>query len=339
MYFVMTVDVEADDAWNSPDKIQLKNLAQIPKFQQLCDRYGIVPTYLLAYECACRDEAISVLKPISDSGKCEIGHHLHCWTTPPFEKEGPPGVDSAWIHAYQFELSDSLFAEKAECLRLAIERSYGCSPTSHRAGRWGIDQRSINWLVENGFVAESSVVPLMSFNKNMGKTREGPSFYSAPSKPFLWHSTAETKSGKTSIMEIPLTVYTPMHNMIKLIGEVSHLQIPGKRFAEMLYNKLLGLGGVLRPNPRYTEGKLLHMMEMESKHQQVVTNCMIHSSELALGCSPYSTNKHDCESVWGILEAVFNLVKQSGIRPLSLSQVAGRLELRSDLSKTGSCRK
>mgnify|MGYP001573000618 CR=1 FL=1 len=83
--FVVTVDTEADDAWSCPNQIRLDNLKQLPRFQGLCDKFGIVPTYLLAYECAHRDEALSILKPLADSRRCEIGHHLHFWTCPPYQ--------------------------------------------------------------------------------------------------------------------------------------------------------------------------------------------------------------------------------------------------------------
>ena len=36
--FVVTVDTEADDAWSRPADLQLANLQQIPRFQDLCDK-------------------------------------------------------------------------------------------------------------------------------------------------------------------------------------------------------------------------------------------------------------------------------------------------------------
>jgi len=325
MYFVMTVDVEADDAWNSPDKIQLKNLSQIPRFQKLCDKYGIVPTYLLSYECACRDEAVSVLKPVSDAGKCEIGHHLHCWTTPPFEKEGPPGVDSAWIHAYQFELPDSLFVEKAECLRLAIENAYGRSPTSHRAGRWGIDQRSINWLVENGFVAESSVVPHMSLSKNRGKSQAGPSYYLCPLTPYAWYSSNVFHKDKSFLMEMPLTVYFPHNLLFKICMTYLQYDLPLKSTIERFYGKIMRFGGMFRPDPRYSDSKLLKIIKSGIQDDLPILNFMIHSSELASGCSPFSMNKDDSDQVWKNLETVFNYIKLAGIPSGTLSEIAKSL--------------
>ena len=166
--FVVTVDTEADDAWSRPDQLRLDNLKQLPRFQDLCDKFGIVPTYLLAYECAHRDEALSILKPLADSRRCEIGHHLHVWTCPPYQSTSGDGIDRDWILAHQFLLPDSLFVKKAERLRQEIETNFGRSPTSHRAGRWGIDQRTVDWLASAAFIVETSLRPTMRLPYSIG---------------------------------------------------------------------------------------------------------------------------------------------------------------------------
>ena len=49
-------------------------------------------------------------------------------------------------------------------------------PTSHRAGRWGIDQRTIDWLIERNFLVDTTIVPFKSFESSIGKFKPGPSF-------------------------------------------------------------------------------------------------------------------------------------------------------------------
>ena len=49
-FFIVTIDVEADNVWKTPTNLSVNNLAKIPVFQRLCKKYGIVPTYLLSYE-------------------------------------------------------------------------------------------------------------------------------------------------------------------------------------------------------------------------------------------------------------------------------------------------
>ena len=62
--FVVTVDTEADDAWSRPDSVELENIKEIDRFQELCLQYSVVPTYLLSYECATRDEALAIPTPV-----------------------------------------------------------------------------------------------------------------------------------------------------------------------------------------------------------------------------------------------------------------------------------
>jgi len=319
--FVVTVDTEADDAWVSPETIELNNLTEIPRFQELCQSYGVIPTYLVTYECAARDEAISVLKPISDRGQCEIGHHLHCWTTPPFAKESPSGVDSAWLGAYQSELPDSLFREKAECLRDEIAKAYGKSPTSHRAGRWGIDQRSIDWLIENDFTVESSVTPLISWSTSLGSTTGGPSFYSSPRQPYFWYANSASKRSNPFLIEIPLTVDFPEGLFLRACAAYLQRELPGTSMVDHIYKKLGG-SRMFRPNPSYPENTLLGIVDRTIQHGSSVLNLMIHSSELALQQSPFSQTKEDCARVWHTLEATFQHVKRIGVTPVSLSEAA-----------------
>lgn len=328
LLFVVTVDTEADDAWSKPEKTELRNLREIPKFQDICERHGVFPTYLVTHECATRDEALSVLKPIADSNGCEIGHHLHSWTTPPFQKEKHSGVDSAWIHAYQFELPDSLFKEKAECLRDAIEKAYGKSPTSHRAGRWGIDQRTIDWLIENGFTVDSSVVPLRNYSKNTGRIIYGPSFYSSPLGPYLWHGTSIYENDNTSLIEIPITVDIPKRFSERICASYMRRQLSGSVVVDRLF-KRLGGGKVLRPNPRYPDGTLSSIVDTVIRQGLPVLNLMLHSSELSLGCSPSSRTKEDCARVWKRLEEVFKYVRRAGITSTSLSGAAALLREKS----------
>jgi len=323
--FVMTVDVESDDAWRHPDKIALKNLSNIPAFQACCEVYGIVPTYLVTYECATRDEAVSVLKPIADAGKCEIGHHLHAWTTPPFEREDPPGIDSAWLQAYQYELPDSLFMEKAECLRREIEKTYGLSPISHRAGRWGIDQRSVDWLIRNGFVAESSVVPLLNWSQSVGKTTGGPSYYRSQFAPFAWRSSLNGEKQNSFLMEIPLSVYVPHNFLLKLCIKYLQTNMVMRHGVDRFYRKLIGGSGMLRPDPHYKAGMLKKIVAFCLQRKMPVLNCMIHSSELAVACSPFTRNVEDCEHVWKTLEEVFRYVNHMGLSCVTLSQSAHML--------------
>ena len=319
--FIVTVDTESDDCWERPESISLQNIRAIPRFQELCEKYGVVPTYLVTYECATRDEAISVLKPILDSEKCEIGHHLHAWTTPPFERESN-GVDLAWLHAYQLELPESLFEEKSYVLKETIGKTFCFSPKSHRAGRWGIDQRGIDWLIENDFTVDTSVVPLTSYAKSIGKFGGGPNFSRTKRTPFYIPSTQN--EGK-SLLEIPVTVDIPRDVICKYSASWMTKGFPATAFFQRILKRFKG-GWSLRPRPEYPDNTLTNMASRAINDGLPILNLMLHSSELALGCSPFTKNEGDLERVWNHIEHLFKYVHSKGIKGITSCKAAEYLE-------------
>ena len=312
--FVVTVDTESDDAWTKPEIIKLENLKEIPRFQNLCEKYDILPTYLLSYECAAREEAVSTFKPILTRKKCEIGHHLHSWSSPPFQRKNSSGdVDLEWIHAYQFELPDSLFEEKADTLKEKIKESYGIYPTSHRAGRFGIDQRGIDWLIKNKFETDTTIVPLKDYSIYKGKKSGGPDFNNKPLTPYLWKG-----SQNESLIEIPVSVYYPINFFKKEFFRKKPLgQKIGNRF---------GNGRLLSLNPSFGTVFNRKIIKSEIRNKKPVINLFLHSSELALNCSPFTKSSDNYKNVWAIIEQTFSFIKMNEIKSLGLSQAAKQLK-------------
>jgi hypothetical protein len=317
---VITVDTEADDAWERPDRIELSNLGYIERFQALCWEYQAPPTYLVAYECATREEAINVLAPIHARGECEIGHHLHVWSTPPFEQDNGYGVDQAWLHAFQYELPDELFTAKAEALYRAIEQAYGVSPLVHRAGRWGVDDRTFEWLVSRGFLADTSAIPLRTMERKRGRRLPGPNFLAVPRTP---HQIANGR-----LWEIPVTVDVPESVVGRVCADYLGRALPGGRVAaRLLRNRRVGGGRSLALDPRYPDGLLEGMMARALLSGINCLNLALHSSELAPGTSPFSRTEPDLQRVWHQLERVLAFARRLGVRGATLSQAVRQLNV------------
>lgn len=314
--FVTTVDVEMDDAWARPERVGLTNLGQLRRFQTLCDTYGILPTYLVTYECAPRPESMAVLLPILKRGTCEIGHHLHVWTTPPFEEEQIPGVDTAWVHGYQSELPDSLLQEKAACLKEAIEETFGVSPTSHRAGRWGIDARSLIWLSENGFTVDSSVVPYADYSRQVGRRAPGPCYWGFPARPFPWSG---IDGESIDLVEAPVTTRAP--RISPRVAAALRADCASARHLRRFLRRLCHVGTPLRPLPRSRPGELVRVADLALRHGSPVLNFMLHSSELALHCSPYSADDVKTQAVWRGIDEIFSYVRRRGLMSRTLAEI------------------
>jgi hypothetical protein len=322
VYFTVTVDTEADNAWQQPDRIRLDNMQCIPPFQTLCEAHGIVPVYLVAYECATREEAVAVLKPIADRGACEIGYHFHAWTTPPFERQSRPGIDAQWLQAYQYELPDDLFREKANCLLQTIKETYGIAPTAHRAGRWGIDQRTIDWLLESGFVVDTSILPLRRQSTRDGHRSHRPSVKHSRMDPFLWPESRSSGSAARALVEIPLTVFHPASAFHRILVNYAASGWPGSRRALHLYYRHIGSKGQLRPNPAYSDDALDAIITSNLRRRPAILNLMIHSSELSLGTSPFSMTRASRDRVWEQLRHVFSFAAAAQMICLPLTEIA-----------------
>tara|TARA_Y100000768_G_scaffold388696_1_gene386263 strand:+ start:870 stop:1796 length:927 start_codon:yes stop_codon:yes gene_type:complete len=298
-FFIITIDTEADDAWFSPDKISLTNFKEIPRFQMLCENYNIIPTYLLTYEYATFEPAVKYFKEKQNQGKCEIGMHLHVWSTPPF-KNNEDKIDLDWVHAFQSELPDDLFEQKANYLYNAICDSFESAPTSHRAGRWGIDDRTIKWLVRKKFKVDSSVVPMINYKSNKGKNVGGPDFTNFNHNPYEWNK----------LLEIPVSVY---RNIFSSLTD----NYSNNRFFKWISNKVSPLY-ILRPIPSSSFKVYDKILNAKSN----IYNMMLHSSELGLDCSPFTKTKNDYNKIWKIIEHVFQIVEKKELTPITLSQYA-----------------
>lgn len=325
-FFTITVDTEADNAWQHPDRIDLQNMRRIPEFQALCEDYGIIPVYLLAYECAVREEALRVLTPIAQQGRCEIGYHLHAWTTPPFENESPAGIDTKWIQAYQHELPDGLFQEKAHCLLDAIEKAYHIRPTAHRAGRWGIDQRTIDWLASHDFIVDTSVVPLRPRSKKNGNLKNNLSFTMSHMEPYIWPHHTAGDGNAAKIVEIPLSVFYPAPVLSRVAARYASSNLPGNPSIMRLYHRMIGGKGHLRPDPAYTDRMVTQIIMSRLQNRSTVLNMMIHSSELLLGGSPFSMTPGSSDRVWDHLRLVFEFVQKAQIVSLPISEIAKTIQ-------------
>jgi hypothetical protein len=129
MEFILTIDTEGDNQWDHGRELTTENIKFVPRFQDLCDKYLIKPTYLVTSE-VCEDPfAREIFSDYLLKDKAEIGAHLHSWTTPPYEdKEGYRFNDPN--HAFANELPDDLLSRKIKNLTDQIESSFGRRPLS-----------------------------------------------------------------------------------------------------------------------------------------------------------------------------------------------------------------
>ena len=115
--FIVTVDTEPDDEWSrpGPENLTCKNAKALPRFQTLCEIYGISPVYLVDHVMAGDEFASEFLSECAAHGRCEIGAHMHPWSNPPFDVK--VAEDDYKYHPFITEYPVEVFESKLDCLK------------------------------------------------------------------------------------------------------------------------------------------------------------------------------------------------------------------------------
>src|SRR4051812_518534 len=109
--FIITVDTEGDNLWSRPHEITTRNADYLPRFQALCERHRLRPTYLVNYEMATSETFVQFGRDVIARGKAETGMHLHAWNSPPLV---PLTDDDFHYQPYLVEYPDHVMKEKID---------------------------------------------------------------------------------------------------------------------------------------------------------------------------------------------------------------------------------
>jgi hypothetical protein len=325
MEFIITIDTEGDNQWNHGIALTTENIKFVPRFQDLCNKYQVKPTYLVTSEI-CEDPfAKEIFTNYSKTEKAEIGAHLHSWTTPPFlDKDGYRYNDIN--HAFATELSEDLLSEKIKNLTNQIETSFGKRPLSFRSGRYGFNGSVAKILKENSYLVDSSVTPYTNWSLNTGIQggKGGPDFVDNTPFPYKYNS------DYGSLLEIPITILPtkfPLNKNEKIaryyFRNVKN-SIPLRVFRKLLFkNQPLWL----RPYNWMTIGLFDEILNVARKIELPYLVMMFHSSELMPGCSIYRKDESAIEQLYDQLEHFFILLQKENIKSVTLSEAAKNCKL------------
>lgn len=294
---LLGVDTEADNQWDARarEMLPVQNAFELPRLQELCDRYRVPPTYLVTYEMAKDDGARRVLEELAATGRCEIATHHHPWST-------PPRVDG---HLYPLNLSPEQFREQLERLTEAVAEVAKSAPVSYRAGRNGFTGWHVKILEDLGYLVDSSVDPF--FNE---RRKGGPSFAGAPLRPYFLSRDDPRRAGESGLLEVPIT---------------SALDRKWPRWIETAYadvtrsyqfRRALRLMKITRPiwlRPSYSSpGDMLLLAKRVLDDELPAANIIFHSSELLAGASPYNRTGEDVDRFYRDLESLLSFLSEGG---------------------------
>jgi hypothetical protein len=122
-------------------------------------------------------QARGILRELAAEG-CELGVHLHTWTTPPLVE---PRDD--W-HSFSGNLGPWLERSKLEGLTERVAELAGTRPRIFKGGRYGLGGNTVATLRELGFEADLSISPAFDYSHLGGpdftRFTARPGWYGAP---------------------------------------------------------------------------------------------------------------------------------------------------------------
>jgi hypothetical protein len=285
---VVVVDTEEEFDWTAPFDSTSRGTTNIlfqPLAQEIMDRHGVVPTYVIDYPVVDSPDAVSILRSIADEGRCEIGAHLHPWVSPPIEEQ-------VNVHnSFPGNLPPSLEREKLARLAERIEKAFSCRPIVYKAGRYGVGPNTFQTLRQLGFRVDTSVVPHTDFSASGGSN-----FKTFPSGPFL---------AGGDLVALPLSVHftgalaAAGPKLYPSLAAAAQLRLPGLAAR-------LGLLERLRLSP---EGHNVNDLKRQTRaalaRGERYFMLTYHSSTLLPGATPYARHEIERDAFLNTLDTYF----------------------------------
>ncbi|MDE9444667.1 polysaccharide deacetylase family protein [Xenorhabdus bovienii] len=306
--FIITIDTEGDNLWQNSDKISTENTRYLPRFQNLCERFGFKPVWLTNYEMAMDDSYIEFAKDVIARNTGEIGMHLHAWNNPPIV---PLTTDDMHYKPYLIEYAKDKIKAKVDLMTNLLEEKLQTKMLSHRAGRWAFNEYYAQLLVEYGYQVDCSVTPKVNWHFTKGDPNgDGGTDYSRfPAHAYFMDLQDIAKEGDSSLLQVPMSIqykHSPVMNFIK--QKYDHLR--GKHRSPSV-NWLRPKGGNLEQMKKVVQQTLADGCDY--------VEFMLHSSEFMPSGSPTFKDEKQIEQLYQDLEELFNFLN-SLVQGMTLSE-------------------
>jgi hypothetical protein len=297
-YFIITIDTEGDNLWARPREITTRNARFLPRFQGLCERHGLRPTYLVNYEMAVAPVFREFGKDLLARGKGEIGMHLHAWNSPPLV---PLTEDDFHHQPYLLEYPDAVILQKVEFMTGLLEETFGVKMTSHRAGRWGMSPALARALVACGYLVDCSVTPHVSWAGKKGdpRGRGGTDYSFYPETPYFVDLTDLSRPGDSPLLEVPVTILSRRRPLLRLLPSA----VRSAPLAKRVIDRLLPADWMMPT--RYNASRMPAVLPRALRLGRPNVEFILHSSEFMPGGSPSFFEDAEVERLYERLDALF----------------------------------
>ena len=287
---LVVIDTEEEFDWSAPFSRaarSTRNLRELWRAQEIFDRHGAVPLYVIDHPVAEDAGAMRYLCDTRDRGACEIGAHLHPWVTPPHEERVNPA------NSYLCNLPPALQYAKIATLTALITRNAGEQPRAFRTGRYGVGPETLEALIACGYDTDLSPAPHSSFTG-----QDGPSFYGLHNNPF-WADDART------LLSLPVT--TGFSGVLRRHGPALAPFLDDPRARRAHVPGLLARARLLeraRLTPEGTElAELKRLLAALVHDGERILTLSFHSSTLLSGATAYARTDAERDAFLARLDA------------------------------------
>lgn len=314
----ITLDAECDKGpeWRVRRPLSFRNVLEgVPdRLQPLFRRHGVRPTYLLSPEVMRDDSCAALFRDLD--GDAELGTHLHAEFIEP-----RASMDAERTEAFQGELPPRVEYEKLFNLTALFCKRFGRTPTSFRAGRYGLGRRTLRFLEQLGYLVDSSVTPHAWWRSPSG----GVNYLGAPDQPYHPSRDDFREPGAMRILEAPVTLVNPWWDRVP--RALRRRIDPFRRWQ----GALLGACGKrlrsawLRPSFTDTQAMLLatDYLAKRSGEGPLFLCMMFHTNEATAGASPYHATGEQIDRFLGQLDAYLDALRaRFDVEPIGLSEAA-----------------
>lgn len=318
-FFLITIDTEGDNLWSRPRKITTENSRYLSRFQELCERYGLRPTYLVNYEMAVCPVFREFGKDVLHRGTGEIGMHLHAWNSPPIV---PLTEDDFLYQPYLIEYPEPVMSQKIDYLSGLLEDTFQVPIVSHRAGRWALDETYARLLLRRGYQVDCSVTPHVSWCHMKGdpRGRGGRDYTDFPEHAYFVDLTDIRCEADEGLLEVPMTIRPAARSAVL---RLAHSGLKGQTggFRHRVAERLFPSVHWLRPNARNLRS-MMGLMARCRKSRVEAVEFMIHSSELMPGGHPKVSSPAHVDRLFAQMNDLFGEASATGFSGSSLRDYA-----------------
>ena len=303
--FLITIDTEGDNLWSPQATLHTENARFLPRFQELCEKYGLKPTWLTNWEMVespvYREFAADALA----RGQAEIGMHLHAWNNPPLD---PLTHDDFRRQPYLMQYPEPVMRQKIRAITDRLEDAFNVKMLSHRAGRWAFNETYAKLLVEHGYQVDCSVTPHVRWQHEDRSLPCTVDYRGFPEEGYFADLDDISKqSDRSLLLELPMTILDverPWH--LQLASNLASLHAFGERVA----NRYAPTKWWLRPDGLNGE-RMLATLDIALEQKRDHVEFMLHSSEFMPGGSPRFRTERRIERLFDDLERLFEKASQS----------------------------